>query len=93
MRLNPNSVVNPFVGLDTFLSGVSYDRIRIQPSTCTNCGPISYLRLGYLLIVKTGIPLIQTLITGFPAYSPLKSSKVFTSIGKEKCAVWLQHFS
>jgi hypothetical protein len=78
MRVNHNFAARNFVGIEPFLSNVSYDRIKIAPNVCVSCGPYFNIRIGYLLIIKISVQVIELSNT---INSPLKSSKIFAPMG------------
>ena len=93
MRVAHTAIAQNYVVLQPFLSGVTYDQVTISPKDCTSCGLISYIKIGYLLIVKNDYQAIQKITASHPSYTPLKSSKLFNPKGKEKCALTIQYFS
>lgn len=58
MRIAHTAIAQNYVALEPFLSGVDYDRVTLHPKSCSGCGLTSYIKIGYILIVKNSIQAI-----------------------------------
>ena len=93
MRVAHTAIAQNYVVLQPFLAGVDYDQVTMHPKSCTSCGLTSYIKIGYVLIIKNDVQAIQVITSSHNSILPLKSSKLFNPNGKQKCAIAIQFFN